>query len=137
MLTLEKPPNQPDGTSLDARNWRSRQLNRDVTEILDHKHQLLAKIWRIGDVSATALADGIIDAVIERQSRAYESGGGSEPTAESTQQSAHAAEINATPNAISFAKEVGVDLRDVVGSGKDGRINKEDVVQHLEGGEAS
>lgn len=36
-------------------------------------------------------------------------------------------ELDATPNAIALAKELGIDLNDVKGTGVDGRIVKSDV----------
>lgn len=42
-------------------------------------------------------------------------------------------EVNATPDAIELAKENGVDLSTVEGSGKDGRILKSDVQAAIEG----
>lgn len=40
--------------------------------------------------------------------------------------------INATQGAINFAKEMGVDLREVEGTGVEGRITKNDVDRYLE-----
>lgn len=41
-------------------------------------------------------------------------------------------EVNATAGAISFAKEQGIDLSEVEGSGENGRISKADVESYVQ-----
>lgn len=128
MFTLEEATKQ-DRTALNARNWRSRAFNRDVTEILDLNNKVLVKVWRIGDVPASMIADAIIEAMIEKQSREGEA-----PPTRAAATGQGSSGVNATANAIAYAKEVGVELSEVKGRGKDGRISKEDVVLFLEKG---
>lgn len=42
------------------------------------------------------------------------------------------AQVKASPQAIALAQELGIDLADVTGTGKDGAIKKADVVQYVE-----
>ncbi|QBK25487.1 dihydrolipoamide acetyltransferase family protein [Ureibacillus thermophilus] len=46
-----------------------------------------------------------------------------------------AARVIAMPSVRKFARENGVDIRKVKGTGKNGRILKEDVIQYMEGGQ--
>ena len=43
----------------------------------------------------------------------------------------------ATPAVRHIAKSKGIDINAVVGTGKSGRVTKEDIIRHMEGGSVS
>lgn len=51
-------------------------------------------------------------------------------------QSSHAHEVLATPGVRKFAREQGVDITSVTGTGSNGKVTKEDIEQFLDGGPA-
>lgn len=135
-LRLEDPHTQSRRHSLDARTWQSRKFNRDVAEILAADNTVLAKVWRVGDVSAMEIADVLIEAMIERQAREREEPGRpltSQAPAANANANARPAGVKATPGAVTFAVEQGVDLRLVPATGAEGRVTKTDVINYLEG----
>ena len=57
----------------------------------------------------------------------------SSPSPSSHQQHQQSGKVLATPAVRKMAAEQGIDLSRVVGSGKEGRVLKEDLLQHTEG----